>query len=62
MMRGGGLVAKAIKHITAGLLHVEVIGEIPPELPGRYPPGEHRSELQVPELQGSVSRMLGAQC
>ena len=27
--------AKAIKHITAGLLHVEVIGEIPPELPGR---------------------------
>lgn len=26
---------KAIKHITAGLLHIEVIGEVPPELPGQ---------------------------
>lgn len=27
--------SKAIKHITAGLLHIEVIGETPAELPGQ---------------------------
>ena len=27
--------AKAIKHITAGLLHIEVIGTIPDRPPGR---------------------------
>ena len=27
--------AKAIKHITAGLLHIEVIGTIPGRPPGR---------------------------
>ena len=27
--------AKAIKHITAGLLHIEVIGSVPDRPPGR---------------------------
>ena len=45
--------AKAIKHITAGLLHIEVIGTIPDRPPGRR--GRRGPELRHPRRPNSFT-------
>ena len=52
--------ARAIKHIKAGLLHVEVIGTIPEREPGRGGGGPLPSHLRRPAVLQQQMLLAGA--